>query len=711
MTVDETDYSAAFGPHSGIAVTQNPFPITAIWSLYSLGILYTFLDYAQNGMNFAHEEFSTTLIWAYLALFILILPITVLAMSWILRKLSLKLDNIFRLSLLLFVGYAALRPITGSFLTPEIACISGILATIGILFLLRTRLGREFFNILKWSILAVPLYFLLLTDMTAFVFPSPPTGIPLKNPLHGPVILVVLDELPAASVLETPETLDKKWLPNLSRFSEHATFYPNTLSHSGATVQSLPTIVSGMMPPLASDTKQCLHRPPVLSLLPQHLYQTFEPSRIRVHERHTRLCPNAECENALYHTNPNGLTEMLSKLFWQEYFPALTTPQFLSLVKPQPEPDFSLPLWTHDRIAIPPKATPMAKDIQFIEELDLEKHPIDLLVYHPLLPHNPFIMTGSGKWYFNGSTLQSVGLRFCNAETIETCLPKPLAQTAYQRHLFQLRATDRLLGQLFDKLKAAKQYDNALIIVTSDHGIDFQDKYPVRDANPESLRAIASVPLWLKLPKQTQGQVNRNIRHLSDITPTIWKALGVPDSRLSILDGRPIQEPAPKEYLEMTYACKETEKLAIDPQTIFCERNQLLAEKHALFGSSSTNPTKRLSHLPEYQTLLGQPEHALTSRIQKHHIRLLSPSSVIIKPSEQTHLPIVSEGVLSDTLHGKKPPKAIAIIVNNRIEGIAQPFQFQLASRQVSKQWLFSALIPEEAFVPGKNIIEAVAFD
>ena len=48
---------------------------------------------------------------------------------------------------------------------------------------------------------------------------------------------------------------------------------------------------------------------------------------------------------------------------------------------------------------------------------------------------------------------------------------------AYQRHLLQVRFADALLGDVLAQLRHVGLYDDALVVVTSDHGASFQSDF------------------------------------------------------------------------------------------------------------------------------------------------------------------------------------------------------------------------------------------
>ena len=110
----------------------------------------------------------------------------------------------------------------------------------------------------------------------------------------------------------------------------------------------------------------------------------------------------------------------------------------------------------------------------------------------------------------------------------------------YQSMLRQYVATDTLLLELINKLKASPNWDNTMIVVTADHGITFVPGESYRDKinlkNPGTLEDIYRIPLFIKYPQQNVGTVSDCPASSVDILATIiatnsavpsWKTDGV----------------------------------------------------------------------------------------------------------------------------------------------------------------------------------------
>lgn len=144
-----------------------------------------------------------------------------------------------------------------------------------------------------------------------------------------------------------------------------------------------------------------------------------------------------------------------------------------------------------------------------------------------------------------------------------------------------LGQADEQVGQLFDALKRAGRYDDALIIVFSDHGESFHDGFdklsgatPVHGARlqEEENRVLLAV----KTPGQAAHHVNDLVR-LIDLGPTIldWAhvpSLGSADgqSALPAIQGKPLEPRllfAETGYTHASPAAFDDEHLAVAPRT------------------------------------------------------------------------------------------------------------------------------------------------
>jgi len=115
---------------------------------------------------------------------------------------------------------------------------------------------------------------------------------------------------------------------------------------------------------------------------------------------------------------------------------------------------------------------------------------------------------------------------------------------AYMRALYDggVRYTDHEIGLLLQGLKERHLYDDALIIVTADHGEEFRDHG--RFLHEQIYDELVHVPLLIKLPHGRAGRTVESEVQTIDLAPTILEIAGVSApqswqgrSLLPLLDG------------------------------------------------------------------------------------------------------------------------------------------------------------------------------
>lgn len=155
---------------------------------------------------------------------------------------------------------------------------------------------------------------------------------------------------------------------------------------------------------------------------------------------------------------------------------------------------------------------------------------------HILLPHRPWRFATDGRLGRN----------------LETD-PRPSDQLdrrrdAYQSLLRQFIATDTLLLEYLNKLEQSANWNQTLLIVTSDHGMTFVPGESFRDTvnrnNPGTLEDIFRIPLFIKYPSQTSATSNDCPVSSVDILPTVLSVAKIPTK--AKFDGVDLSSTCPK---------------------------------------------------------------------------------------------------------------------------------------------------------------------
>jgi len=168
----------------------------------------------------------------------------------------------------------------------------------------------------------------------------------------------------------------------------------------------------------------------------------------------------------------------------------------------------------------------------FLRGIDRGEDPT-LHFLHVLQPHTPYVHLPDGHRYEADPALRQVS----NREDGEPggdrrSAAGPAALWDRQRLQLQVAHVDDLIGDVLDRLRGRGLYDEALVVVTSDHGIAFEPGGPVRGLGIEPIDAAAQpellwVPLLIKAPGQVDGTVSDEPAETIDVLPTIAERLGI----------------------------------------------------------------------------------------------------------------------------------------------------------------------------------------
>jgi hypothetical protein len=349
----------------------------------------------------------------------------------------------------------------------------------------------------------------------------------------APVVMVVFDELPLASLMDEQGRINSHRYPNFAALVRQATWYRNASTVTESTLHAVPAILDGNLPDPDSPAL------PDARGHPHSLFTLLGGSYgMNVVENNTRLCPEGLCA-----PSNTGVTraERLSSLFSDlgVLYLYLLLPSDLT----RPLPNITLS-WEHFRFARARSLQPAQTDedfdrmtawenrprlfAQFVESLQPRSRPT-LNFLHILLPHAPWEFLPSGRKY----ALRENGIRGLVGINDRGIDPNQwnddswALEQAYQRHLLQVEMVDRLLGDLMGHLKSVNLFDPSLIVITADHGASFRSGISRRHPSPSNYADILSVPLFIKAPNQAEGEVtDRNVESI-DILPTMADILGV----------------------------------------------------------------------------------------------------------------------------------------------------------------------------------------
>ncbi len=645
---------------------------------------------------------------------LLLLPAWV--MSWIHRGISLGL-----LLCLLAVGSAALAvqalqavPQMPGFVLVAGATMIGLLTVVGYY---RFSVIRTFFTMLSPGLALVPAFFLFLSPVSALLFSQEEaavtqeeaavTQVEIDNP--PPIVMVVFDEFSLVSLLDDDLQIDPDRYPNFAAFTKSATWFKNTTTVSDTTMYAIPAILTG--------------RYPDSSLLPtakDHPYNIFtllqDAYTIKTFGTFTMLCPDDLCNKSRKDSLPQRLAALGSDLSivylhlllpsdLRVWLPPITQNWMNFGGTPPPSIPVSSPVNKKEKAQI-------KKDIwdsiaegmwvdrfqQFAEFVSaIKPQPQPTLHYlHILLPHVLYNYLPSGKLYSRDRDLAGLSEHSKAQWGNDTWA---IAQN-YQRYLLQVKFVDNLFGQLLAHLRQVGLYDRSLIIITSDHGVNFRAGGFHRQMTDTNHVDIALVPFFIKAPHQQKALLIESSVETTDILPTVAELLGV--TLPWPTDGQSALKANSKREALSFFSFKNIDKrLSLAPisrhilQESVDYKLGLTSEKISLWDLG-------LGHSSESNSLIGRSLSDFDHR-EDHTISIKcdSPDLFAAVDLESAFIPAHITGRIRSQ-EDAKTTRTLAVAVNGTIQAVTRPWQFPVKGE--SGSW--SAIVPEKAFRSGKNDVE-----
>lgn len=404
----------------------------------------------------------------------------------------------------------------------------------------RVEVVRTFLTFLSPAPLVFLAYFLLVSPVSDLLLDGDASGAAAGPPRSStPIVHIVLDELPTSTLTGPDGSIDAALFPNLARLAAGATWYRNATTVADTTSEAVPAQVTGRLPEVGELPTSTHH--------PDSLFTLFRRSHeLSVVEPITDVCPASLCPEdrpsvrarlsaladdllivAQHQLLPDDLRDGLPSIdrgwlgFGSESVTGLEArggrAKLLGRVI--------------ERLRADDAVTDFAR---VAEGLGRRSSRPPLIFMHSSLPHGParYLPDGRGYPIHRKAYPGFAGGRWTRHQW--------LVDQSFQRHVLQTQYTDALVGALLDRVRAAGLYDDAVIVVTADHGISFRAGHPRRRLDPVTTGDLVVVPFIVKWPGQTSASVDDGAVRTIDALPTIAKAAGV---RVPWkLDGMPADE-------------------------------------------------------------------------------------------------------------------------------------------------------------------------
>ena len=586
------------------------------------------------------------------------------------------------------VALAALKPLGGWHVGLPLAAAAGCGAAAGIAYV-RLAPARLFATFLAPALVVVPAAFLLNPAIARLLAASDEQqALDVSFDSTPPVVVVIFDQLPLASLLDRDGRIDPALYPNLAALADASTWFRNASAVAEYTGFALPAILTGDYPERG--------RLPVAADYPQNLF-TLLGGRYRLHvqEPLTELCPAALCPPA--RAGPAArLAGVLSDLM--VVYLAVVLPDDLAATLPpvtQGWRDFAARDTFAERFFAPrpdPRDTVAAFTASIGAGTARDEPALHFL--HVLLPHHPWIHLRTGQRF----TLQrgDVGLR--NERWVDD---EWAAAIRYQRHLLQVQYVDTVVGALRARLREAELYDDALIVITADHGASLRPGFPFLQATEASFADIAAVPLFIKRPGQQQGEMVDTSVETIDILPTLAAALGVPLPWTT--DGSNVLDPAWTGRPAKTLLAGGATRRMAGPADLRAAVMERVAHKLALFdGGNPLNPPAAGGR----SDLLGRraddyPAAAAANIV----VTVDAPELLGAVGPDSDFLPAHITGTA--TLPDGAPPPLLAVTLNGVVAAVTRPYPF----RAYGSDGAWEAIVDPGLLRPGANTLGVFAVE
>ncbi|MEQ1786382.1 MAG: sulfatase-like hydrolase/transferase [Acidimicrobiales bacterium] len=399
------------------------------------------------------------------------------------------------------------------------------LAAAATLLVTRARAGRLLLQYLAVANVLFVAGFLLTSPTSRLLSSGTDTlGATTVPPLPGPVVVIVLDELPVASLLTSDGTINAERYPSFARLAAGSTWFRNASSRNPITHLAIPALLTGTIPDVDDLPTFQDHPRNLLSLL-----GTSMP--VERYELVTDLCPPSSCAPPppqplsqavhdagvvyLHRALPAWLRDGLPAIdhAWGGFGDELGGDVAPAEISGEPADPFAR--WKS--IDAADRRAP-AQAAALVEQVEAVTAAPELHFVHVALPHFPWILSPAGTRlmeYPRGATDPADP-----AYERSGLLP-------YQLHSMQLGATDVALGQLLDHLEGTGIWDDTTFVLVSDHGTSLLQPDLGRNRTPANEQELFRIPMFIKAPGQRDGEVRDDPAQSIDLLPTLVDLLDI----------------------------------------------------------------------------------------------------------------------------------------------------------------------------------------
>ena len=392
----------------------------------------------------------------------------------------------------------------------------------------RTRGGTLFASYLAIVNVLVLASFLFLSPTSALLASdgARDVGRVAVPPLRGPVVVLVLDEMPAATIMRGDGTLNADRYPGFAKLAAVSTWFRNASSPHAHTPQGVPAVLTGEV----VDGKDL----PTYQDHPRNLFTLLGTQvPVRRYEAVTDLCPPDICAPPPRQPLRQAL-EDASVVYGHRILPAELRDGLPPIDRAwgaygaddadadgdddgDGDGDGGAADLTRQQYSKWRQLGDEEKSVRgqagvLAESIAAITGEPSLHVIHVSLPHRPWRLAPSGR------TLASAPRAASDPKAQATEFS---ARLAYQLHSMQVGAVDVAIGALVDQLRAQPTWADTLLVVTSDHGYSLTPPDLGRDVTDANADEVYRVPIFIKAPGQVEGDVVDETAQTIDVLPSV----------------------------------------------------------------------------------------------------------------------------------------------------------------------------------------------
>ena len=330
----------------------------------------------------------------------------------------------------------------------------------------------------------------------------------------------------------------------------------------------------------------------------------------------------------------------------------------------------------------------------FIDQIEAEPNSARPAFHflHVLLPHEPWVYLPTGQRFSAGGAVSGFGDAY--GQWVDD---RAAIAFDYQRHLLQVGLVDTLLGRLVARLRDVGLYEEALIVVTSDHGASFRPGANFRRPSQATFADVAAVPLFVKRPRQREGQVVAGNVWLLDVPVMVAAELGVrlpwETDGVNAFDAVP---PARTDKWLFYDDGDDGQNTFVGPADLSAGLLEAVGWKHQILPTADPFEQPQLGRADE---LVGQSLERFSIRPGGGEVAIHTIAALGNVNLDASFIPSRIAG--SAVVEGSETP-TLAIVVNGVVAATTVPYTFPVAGRRN----LWEVIVDPELFVPGANAVD-----